>query len=316
MLPGSFNVARTAVNTMARAYIVSLLMAAALALATGCSVKRMAVNQVGNALAGGGATFASDDDPELIKQAVPFGLKLQESLLAESPNHRGLLLASCKGFTQYAYAFVQQEADRLEGQDVAAAKAQRERARHLYLRARDYGLRGLETRYRGFRAEPLKSLAGTRRADVPLLYWTGAAWGAAIAVSKDKPEIVADLPKMAALMERALALEESFDRGALHTFFINFEMGRPGTKPAEAVAKAQKHFARARELADGKLASPFVTFAEAVCVQQQDKAGFEKNLQAALAVDVDALPECRLENTIMQRRARWLLGRTEELFAE
>jgi hypothetical protein len=60
-------------------------------LLCGCSIKRMAVNKLGDALAAGGTTFASDDDPELVKAAVPFSLKLMESLLAESPNHLGLL---------------------------------------------------------------------------------------------------------------------------------------------------------------------------------------------------------------------------------
>ena len=68
-------------------------------LGAGCSVKRMAVNKVGDALAGGGTTFASDDDPELVKAAVPFSLKLMESLLAENPHHQKLLLAACSGFT-------------------------------------------------------------------------------------------------------------------------------------------------------------------------------------------------------------------------
>jgi len=61
-------------------------------LGQGCSIKRLAVNKVGNALAGGGTTFASDDDPELVKAAVPFSLKLMESLLAENPRHEKLLL--------------------------------------------------------------------------------------------------------------------------------------------------------------------------------------------------------------------------------
>ena len=104
---------------------------------TGCSLKRYAVNQVGNALASGGSTFARDDDPELVRAAVPFSLKLMESLLAESPRHRGLLFATSSGFTQYAYAFIQQDADELEDKDLAAAKALRVRAKRLYLRARD-----------------------------------------------------------------------------------------------------------------------------------------------------------------------------------
>src|SRR3954453_18854429 len=97
---------------------ILLLTVLGLALVqSGCSFKRFAVNQVGNALAGGGTTFASDDDPELVKAAVPFSLKLMESLLAESPRHEGLLFATASGFTQYSYAFVQQDADEMEGKD-------------------------------------------------------------------------------------------------------------------------------------------------------------------------------------------------------
>jgi len=282
----------------------------------GCSVRRMAVNQVGNALAGGGGVFATDDDPELVRQAVPFGLKLQESLLAESPRHRGLLLSLASGFTQYAYAFVQQDADEMEEKDVAAAKALRDRARRLFLRARDYGLHGLELEYPGFRKNPVAALKLTTVRDVPVLYWTAAAWGAAIADSKDRPEIVADAGKMAALMERALELDETFERGAIHSFLINYEMARPGAKPAEAQARARQHFDRAVAISAGQLAGPFVTYAEAVCVQQQNRAEFTKLLQQALSVNVDAVPEARLANLVMQRRARWLLAKTDELFAE
>src|SRR5512141_2125806 len=117
---------------------------ALLLVGQGCSIKRYAINQVGNALSGSGTTFASDEDPELIKAAVPFSLKLMESLLAESPQHQGLLLAAASGFTQYAYAFVQPEGEELEGKDLDAAWAVQNRARKLYLRARNYGLRGLE----------------------------------------------------------------------------------------------------------------------------------------------------------------------------
>ena len=107
---------------------------------TGCAVKRIAVNKLGNAIASGGTTYASDDDPELVQSAVPFSLKLMESLLEESPKHRGLLLAACKGFTEYSYAFVQEDADELESTNLAEATRLRARARRLDLRARDYGL--------------------------------------------------------------------------------------------------------------------------------------------------------------------------------
>ena len=280
----------------------------------------MAVNQVGNALAGGGVVFASDDDPDLVRQAVPFGLKLQESLLAESPRHTGLLLSTTSGFTQYAYAFVQQDADELDDKDVAAAKVLHDRARRLFLRARGYGLRGLEVNHPGFgqqlRANSKQAVQVAEVRDVPLLYWTAAAWGAAIADSKDRPETVADLPQMVALIERALELDETFEHGALHEFMINYEMARPGVKAEDAVARAKQHFDRAVALSAGKLAAPFVTYAEAVCVKRQQHAEFEKLLKQALAIDAEATPEARLANLVMQRRARWLLARVDELFAE
>src|SRR5438552_8400345 len=150
---------------------------------SGCSIRRYALNKAADAIAQSSTTFASDDDPELVKAAAPFSLKLMESLLAESPNHPGLLFAAASGFTQYAYAFVQQEGDEMEEKDLAAAKAMRGRARRLYLRARNYGLRGLEARHRGFekalRENPKAAVESAGAGDVPLVYWTGGSWAAA-----------------------------------------------------------------------------------------------------------------------------------------
>src|SRR5207253_8423215 len=143
----------------------------------------------------GGTVYASDQDPELIRDAAPFSLKLIESLLAESPRHTGLLLAACRGFTQYAYGFVQDDADKAEPHEFSQSEILRSRARALYLRARDYGLRGLESRHRGFtRAlhENPKAVSLATKSEVALLYWTAASWGAAIAISKDRPELIAD----------------------------------------------------------------------------------------------------------------------------
>ena len=82
---------------------VALLVALLVLPGTGCSVKKFAINKLGDSLANSGTTFASDNDPELIGEALPFSLKLMEGLLAESPRHRGLLFAASSGFTQYTY---------------------------------------------------------------------------------------------------------------------------------------------------------------------------------------------------------------------
>ena len=107
-----------------------------------------------------------------MRDAVPFALKTYESLLASLPNHRGLLLATCSGFTQYSYAFVQSEADRLEPTDYAQSLVHRARALKLYLRGRDYCLRALEIAAPGTVARlnrsPNQALARFRKPDVPL----------------------------------------------------------------------------------------------------------------------------------------------------
>jgi len=295
----------------------ALALALALGLGAGCSVKRLAVNKLGDALAGGGSTFASDDDPELVKAAVPFSLKLMESLLAESPKHRGLLFATASGFTQFAYAFVQQEADEVESDDLAKATAMRQRAKRLYLRARNYGLRGLEANHAGLgaklRVNPRDAVRMARKQDVSLLYWTAASWAAAISLSKDDPAMIGEIPQMEALMDRTLELDERFDAGAIHSFLITYEMARQGA-PGDPVSRSRQHFERAMELSGGTQAGPLVSFAEAVCVQKQDLRQFDDLLKRALEINPDLHPESRLVNLVMQRRARWLLARRDELF--
>jgi predicted anti-sigma-YlaC factor YlaD len=305
----------TARSTAARC---PLVLALVLAVA-GCStLRRAAVNNAGDALAQGNSVYASDDDPELVWQAVPFGLKTIESLLAQAPRHQGLLLAAASGFTEYAYGALQQEADLVEARDLARATDLRNRARKLYLRALGYGFRGLEVQLPGLRQrlrdDPEHALAGTKRDQVPLLYWTGAAWGAAIAISKDDPELSADQSRAAALIRRGLELDEGFEAGAGHDFMIAYEGGRASV--GGSIEEARRHLQRALELSQGHRAAPLVGFAETVSVGRQDKAEFKRLLDQALAVNVDAAPEHRLANLLAQRRARWLLGRVDELFVD
>lgn len=292
-------------------------LAALVVTSGGCSISKLAVNRAGDALSQGTSSFATDDDPELIAAAAPFSLKLMESLLAQSPDHLGLLTATASGFTQYSYGFVQTEAELLDATDYVRAQATRVRARKLYFRAREYGLRGLGVSHPGFaeqlRTDPEQAVRQCRKADAGLLYWTAAAWTAAIALAKDDPSLVSDLRKPQVMMDRALELDEAYGDGAIHSFLIAYSMARPDlTEPPVEVAR--KHYARALELARGTLAGPHVTYAESVCVALEDRACFDQAIQAALAVDPDAAPEHRLENVLMQRRAAWMSTQVDRWF--
>src|SRR2546428_12416908 len=128
--------------------------------------------------------FAREDDPELVRDAVPFALKTMETLSDELDENVGLRLGMARGFTQYAYAFVQQPAEL--GAPPDHAQAAMLRARRLYLRARDYGVEGVEPA-RTVTAQDLRTPAGLsrlQRGDGPLPYWTLASLGAAIAARK------------------------------------------------------------------------------------------------------------------------------------
>ncbi|PYR63792.1 MAG: hypothetical protein DMF91_02285, partial [Acidobacteria bacterium] len=135
----------------------------------------------------------------------------------------------------------------------------------------------------------------------------------AISLSKDNPALIADQRIVEALIDRAAELEPDFDSGAIHGFLISYEMARQGA-PGDPAPRARAHFDRTVALSKGQLASPFVSFAEAVSIQNQDRAEFEALLTRALAIDPDARPEWRLQNLVVQRRARWLLATAGDLF--
>lgn len=278
----------------------------------------MAVKTVANTLSDSGDVFSRDNDPELVKSAVPFALKLYESLLESVPTHGPLLVSTCSSFTQYGYAFVETDADVLGEAHHEESKALRERALKLYLRGRDYCLRAMEVRFKGIKekllADPAPALTVAEKRDVPMLYWTAASWGAAISLGIDKPDIVIDLPVVRALAERALALDETWNAGALHELMISLDSLPEAL--GGSVEHARQHFARAVELQHGDSPGPFVALAAGVSVPAQDRAEFEKLLNQALAVDVEKNPSNRLAALIAQRRARAMLDQVDARFTK
>jgi predicted anti-sigma-YlaC factor YlaD len=286
-----------------------------MAFLSGCSVKRLAADVVGHALTGDSEVFASDDDPDLVREAIPFGLKTLESLLASSPSHRGLLLSAAKGFTTYAY-LLQEDADRMEEQDRSRARLLRARIKRLYLRGRDYALRGLELAHPQFegrlRRDQASALAKTAGEDAPFLYWAGVSWGGTLSAGSDDLALVSEAPLFAALVRRVVDVDERYESGAAHEFLIAYEASRPGG----SASLAREHFRRALALTDTPRASLFVALAEGLSIKEQKLDEFKELLARALAVDTERDPKGRLVSVIAQRRARWLLARIPDLFLD
>ncbi len=303
---------------MKRVLLSSTLLAALSAL-SGC--RTVAVSFAAEAVAHSGTSYATDDDPELVRAAVPFGLKTMEGVLEEKPRHEGLLTALAAGFTQYGYAFVQADADQadLDGK-LDAVRAGRDRAKRLYLRARGYGLRGLDARNEGLAAKlgggreaANAALALLEKADVPLLYWTASAWTLAIAAGKGDMALVAELPVPIAMMERALALDEAFGEGAIHEFFVVYDATRSAGEGG-GPERVKAHLDRALALSMNKKLGPCVSFAEGALVQRQDRDEFTRVLEEVVRADPGAVPRYRLANILAQRRARALLAHADDLF--
>ena len=294
-----------------------LICAVAIALSA-CSLKTMAVKTVANTLSESGDVFSRDDDPELVRDAIPFALKLYESLLDSVPNHAPLLVATCSGFTQYAYAFIETDAIVLGDQRHEEAQALRDRALRLYLRARGYCLRAMEVRWRGIGerllADPVAALARAEREDVEMLYWLAASWGAAISLGLDRPDLAVDFPVVRALADRALALDEGWNSGALPELMISL------ASMPEALGgdpkQARQHFDRAVALQKGQAPGPYVALATGVAVPERNRSEFESLLKQALAVDPNADPSRRLATLITQRRARALLDQVDARFVQ
>lgn len=284
----------------------------------GCAlVQRKAVGMVANTLASSGDVFTRDDDLELVGQAIPFGLKLYESLLDSAPKNKDLLIATCSNFTQYGVAYLETDALVLGEADHHAEVAHlNARALKIYLRARNYCLRAMDVRFPGIQAslskDPAAALAKARKSDVPLLYWLAASWGSAIALGLDRPELVADMPTVRALADRAIALDETWAKGTLHEMFISLDSLSPALGGSPERARA--HFKRAVELQNGAAAGPYVALAVGLAQPAQDSKEFESLLKQALAVDPEKDPSTRLVTLVQQRRAQALLDHIDTLF--
>jgi len=290
------------------------------ALAAGCAPRTLLLQGVADQLAGQGQ--AEEEDLGLARDAAAFYLKLSESVLQQAPDHTALAEAVGSGFTQYAYAFVAFEADKLEATDSRAALRLRQRAARLYERAHRHTMRALELQRPGFAAE-LAARANTRPAaaaaakpaaplqlapqQVALAYWAAASWGGFIALSKDKPDVVADLPLAMQLAQLAYDMQPEHGQGSLAVLMAQFELARPGGTPAAA----ERYLAVADRASGTPAPATLVARAESLALPAGDRAAFEKLLRQALAASADRRD---LASQVLRARAEWLLDTLDDRF--
>jgi predicted anti-sigma-YlaC factor YlaD len=295
----------------------------ALVLSLGaCSIEKLALRKAAGMLSGSSSTdvFTTDNDPELVGDALPFAIKLYETLLASLPKHAGLRLRTGSLYIMYANAFVQTPADMTPRSELETKEFLMARAKNLYLRGRDILFVDLERKNPALRRQLKERRYGEAMApfgkeDVALLYWTALGWVAAFSVDPFDMNLGQTVPQTRAMIERVEALEPGYGRGALDAFYVSYYGSLPDYLGGD-LTKAREHFARAQAASGDADTSSLLALATTVSVNEQNAAEFRSLLERVLAFDPDSSPPNRLVNTLNRRKARWLLDHIDDFFIE
>ncbi|MBP1769847.1 MAG: putative lipoprotein [Candidatus Aminicenantes bacterium] len=304
----------------------ALTLAVTFALAfslSSCSIEKLALKKVAGMLSGtssAGDVYTSDNDPDFVGDALPFAIKLYETLLASLPEHEGLRLRTGSLYIMYANAFVETPADMTPRAELETKEYLLARAKNLYLRGRDILFKSVEKKNPRIRQQLkdrayAEAMAPFGKADAPLLYWTALGWLAAFSVDPLDMKLGQTVPQTRAMIERVAALEPGYGKGALDAFFVGYYGSLPGYLGGDP-AKAREHFARAQAVAGKSDTSSLLSLATTVCVNEQNAAEFKRLLGEILAFDSESSPPNRLVNILNQRKARWYLAHIADFFIE
>ena len=302
-----------------RYLILSLMI-----LTTGCSLQKLTADQTADALYTGQSAMESEEDIEFARTALPGSLKTVETFLQSSPENEKFLEMLAKGYFSYAFGFIEWDLERAE---IGAAEEEtidllRSRAVIHYMRSSAFGWRLLDNEdvqkaaTSGNRGALVKALkTETDVDDVPGLFWAAYGWGAAINLSQDNPDMVAQQELVVAMMERVVELDADYFFGGPLLFFAVYHLSVPpalGGKPE----KAKQYFDSAmKRFGNKNLLVPYLG-ARFYAATMQDAPLFKSLLNRVKSADLDAYPNLRLNNAIAKERAIFWLKNSDELILE
>ena len=289
-----------------------------------CSINKMAMRAVSNALTSDGSSdvFTGDSDPQLVGDAIPFAIKLYETLLAANPNHQGLMLTTGSLFIMYSNAFVHGPAEMLPQVEWQEREAGLLRAKQLYLRGQEILYNAFDAKFRRFKRKRASSdndslesiLRRCKKEDVGLLYWTVAGGMAAYSIDLFDFNLSARIPDWDLMIRRAYELDPNYGGATLDEFLVLYYASLPELMGGDK-EQARLHFRRALEKTGGNSTSAYISYAQSICVPAQDYDTFKDYLEKALAIDPNADTSTRLVTIVNQRKARWLLDNAYNFFS-
>lgn len=265
--------------------------------------------------------LTGERDATLIADFFPTALVLYEILHQQNPDHLGMTAMTGQLNVMYGNAFVQTPADDIEISEFDKQQEEYARAMLHYVRGRDYCLETLEGRHKGIRdalfsgdSSQINSAAAKLDAnDVSTAYWCGAGWLAAFSLDPLDADMLEQLAAPVALLERAAALDPDYNDGAIWDVLFNFYVSAPEMFGGDYERGLYCHD-QAMRVSGGKTPGPYVTYAQAVCMNNDDREGFVDSLNKALAINPDDKPESRLMTIISQKKAKKLLDKVDDYF--
>lgn len=265
--------------------------------------------------------FEAHWDYELAGAAAPASIMQLEGVLRVVPDDERILVQLARAYASYAYGWIEDRMEQCPVDDQACQDHWATRARWMYLRARDLALEVLRQRDDGIDAARRAGLVAFERwlrdaydepEDAPALLWAGYAWGAAIAISLEDPELVADLGLARALVRRSVELDPTYANAAGLTFLGYAEAGLPEALGGNPQA-GREHFERALQVTGRRALLVHVNYAKAYAVAVGDRALFEQLLREVLDAG-DHGDAVRLANKVARRRAARYLAAADQWF--
>lgn len=296
------------------------LLVSIIVLLGGCSLQKMALDQTASILKGAMPAFEKDKDYHFVEQSLPGSIKMVEGFLEAGPDNQDLLLMASQAYMAYGLLFIEDRLGEAE-EDSPAEEQYLARAKEMYRRSHNYGLRLLETQRPGFTAafakggeDLTKALAACQsKEDAAGIFWVGMPLAAAVNLSRDDVAMIAMLPKVKALIARTLELDESYYHAGAHMILGSLDGSTPKMLGGDT-EKAKKHFSRALELTKRRFLLVQVMMAQTLAVQLQDQALFKKLLDEVLKAPLSIDPKQQLANVAAKRKAKRLLKYEDELF--
>jgi predicted anti-sigma-YlaC factor YlaD len=261
--------------------------------------------------------------PETVGPSIPRVIEKNEVKLVKYPDDQELILETGSLYVMYANAFIQGPAEFFPPLQYQERLDALDKAQKYYLRGADILFGGLNKKYPGFDQVSTAGntlapyLAKMEKDDVPSLYWTAAGYLSAYSLDPFNLKLGRRVPDLLSYIDRAYELDSDFNLGALDDFYVLALSSLPEPLGGDKT-RVDTYFHRALEKSGGKLAGPYVSYAQSVCIPNLDYPGFKKYLEAALAIDSNSKENTsnRLVNTISQRKARNLLDHTLDYFID